>query len=105
MKEFTSAGLEQAINKNPILDLKIQIKAPIVILPYGGKYLGQENVLVVNLGNFNIYTQPRKIDLKKLHQARLEEGLIEKLVKDSYDEFRLDFTNLQVNIYHEYIDK
>lgn len=50
VKQMTSTGLQYAIDKHIRLDLHIDLHAPYVVIPYGGKYTGNEDVLVANLG-------------------------------------------------------
>ncbi|KAJ8973735.1 hypothetical protein NQ317_012874 [Molorchus minor] len=50
VKEMTSTGMAHTIETHARLDINVDLSAPYVIIPYGGKYTGEENVLVLNLG-------------------------------------------------------
>lgn len=96
---MSSLGLQHAIDAHITLDLKIDLQAPYVIVPYGGKYMENENVLVVNLGRVRIYSldRPEKRDVRKMHSEGVsEKEILKQMIAQSYDQFRLELTNLQV---------
>ncbi|KAF2903862.1 hypothetical protein ILUMI_02321 [Ignelater luminosus] len=98
-KEMSATGLQHAIEQHTVLDLKIDLHAPYIIIPYGGKYTGVENVLVINLGCMKISSGDRKdsLDVRHLH-ARGAGGreILEEMIAQSYDKFVLEFTDLQI---------
>lgn len=101
MKEMTATGLQHAIEKHTRLDLDVNLHAPIVIVPYEGKYTGCENVLVANLGNVHVYTldpnRSEMVNVRKLHAEGMEqEEIMRELIQQSYDQFKLDLTDLQI---------
>ncbi|KAJ8953002.1 hypothetical protein NQ318_015363 [Aromia moschata] len=81
-------------------DVDIDFSAPYVIIPYGGKYTGDENVLVVNLGRLKMYSlerQDRGVNLRQLHREGLEQrDIFAQLIEHSYDRFKLELTDLQI---------
>ncbi|CAH2018311.1 unnamed protein product [Acanthoscelides obtectus] len=99
MKEMTTTGLAHAIDKQICLNVNIDIQAPYIIIPYGGKYTGSENVLVANLGHLKIFSFGKRsstADLKRLHEeGKTQTEIMEHLVKHAYD-FKLEFKNLQI---------
>lgn len=96
---MSATGLQYAIQQHTQLDLKIDLHAPYVIIPYGGKYTGVENVLVINLGYMKISSGDRtnSLDIRHLH-ARGAGGreILEEMIAQSYDKFILEFTDLQI---------
>ncbi|CAH1965913.1 unnamed protein product [Acanthoscelides obtectus] len=100
MKEMTTTGLAHAIDKQICLNVNIDIQAPYIIIPYGGKYTGSENVLVANLGHLKIFSFGKRsstADLKRLHEeGKTQTEIMEHLVKHAYDNFKLEFKNLQI---------
>lgn len=92
--------MQYAISQHARLGLDIEFHAPILIIPYNGKYTGNENVMVANLGTFKINTAERVQDasnVKALHdQGIAEDKVIEKMVEQSYDEFAISFSGLQL---------
>lgn len=101
MKEMTATGLQHAIEKHTRLDLDVTLHAPIVIIPYEGRYTGGENILVANLGNVHVYTVDRSrsemVNVRKLHGEGMEqEEIMKELIQRSYDQFKLDLTDLQI---------
>lgn len=100
VSQKTATGLQYAINKQIQLDLNLDFNAPYVIIPYGGKYTGSENVLVVNLGNIKMYSLPRKLDrldVKQLHaQGNTQEEILASITENAYDQFNIELNNMQV---------
>lgn len=96
---MSSTGLQYAIDSHVHLDLKIDLRAPYVIIPYGGKYTENENVLLLNLGNFQMYSmdRPPKKDLRQMYAEGIDEKEIRKqLIAQSYDRFVLKLTCIQI---------
>lgn len=97
---MSATGLQHAIDQHTHLKLNIDLYAPYIIIPYGGKYMDDEHVLVVNLGNVRIHTLDRSMsamDIKKLHAQGIEDKeILKAVIGQSYDQFRLELTNLQI---------
>lgn len=97
---MSSLGLQYAISQHSHLNLEIELHAPLIIVPYGGKYLGVENVLVANLGTFRITTEEKKLsvlDVRKMHNiGTAEKDILKEMINASYDKFILRFTDLQL---------
>lgn len=93
IKQLSATGMQHAISQHSHLDIKISIHAPICLLPYGGKYLGEEHLLIVNLGLITITTEPRKLDIKDIHQLQLkganEEEILKEMIAQTYDEYKV----------------
>lgn len=93
IKEMSATGMQHAISEHNNLDLNISIHAPICILPYGGKYLGQEHLLVINLGLLTIMTESQKSNMKDVRQLHLEGAkeheILEEMIAQSYDEYKV----------------
>lgn len=97
---MTATGLQYAIEKHTSLELKIDLHAPYIIIPYGGKYTGNENVLVFNLGRLRMSTLSRQdyvTNVKALHQAGTKETeILNRMIDQSYDKFKIDLTDIQI---------
>lgn len=93
IKEMSATGLQHAIDQHAHLDLKISIHAPICVLPYQGKYLGNENVLIVNFGLITINTEERKMsvyEVRRMHsQGANEDDILKEMIAQSYDRFKV----------------
>ncbi|XP_044259687.1 vacuolar protein sorting-associated protein 13 isoform X2 [Tribolium madens] len=101
MKEMTSSGLQHAIDTHVHLDLKVDFRAPYIIIPYGGKYTENENVLVVNLGNFKMHSldRPPRRDVRQMYAEGCDEKeILKQLMAQSYDQFALELTRVQILI-------
>lgn len=98
---MSSSGLQYAIDTHVHLDLKIDFRAPYIIIPYGGKYTENENVLVVNLGNFKMQSldRPPRRDLRQMYSEGCDEKeILKQLISQSYDQFALELTHVQILI-------
>ncbi|CAG9815731.1 unnamed protein product [Phaedon cochleariae] len=100
VKEMTSLGLQYAIEKHVAIDLNVDLRAPYVIIPYAGRFDGCENVLVVNLGHLRVYTDGKRsstAEVRRLYeQGRDRKDIFEMMMKSSYDNFKLELTDLQM---------
>ncbi|RZC35600.1 vacuolar protein sorting-associated protein 13A-like, partial [Asbolus verrucosus] len=100
-KEMSSTGLQYAIDTHILLDLRIDLQAPYIIIPYGGKYTENENVLVINLGNLHMYSRnrPVKKDIRKMHAEGIDDKeILKQLIAQSYDEFEVELNSLQIMV-------
>ncbi|XP_031336343.1 vacuolar protein sorting-associated protein 13 isoform X2 [Photinus pyralis] len=97
-KEMSAVGLQHAIEQHNVIDLKIDLCAPYILLPYGGKYTGVENLLVANLGHIRIASLERSdTNVSELHaKGQGGERILEEMITQSYDRFELNFTELQI---------
>lgn len=99
-KEMSATGIQHAIDQHSHLDLKISIHAPICILPYQGKFIGNENLLIINLGLLTVNTEERKMslmDVKRMHsEGAKEDEILKEMIAQSYDQFKITLTELQV---------
>ncbi|KAF5306759.1 hypothetical protein FQA39_LY01517 [Lamprigera yunnana] len=97
-KEISATGLQYAVEKTTVLDLKVDLHAPYVLIPYGGKYTGVENVLIVNLGHMKIFSSDRKAAARSVRelQEKGKDKILKEIIAQSYDQFNLEFTQLQI---------
>lgn len=101
IKEMSSSGLQHAIDSHVHMDIKVDFQAPYIIIPYGGTYTEQENVLVINLGNIKIYSLPRPPykDLRQMYAEGVDEKeILNQLIQQSYDRFKVELNSVQVMI-------
>ncbi|XP_057669487.1 intermembrane lipid transfer protein Vps13 isoform X2 [Diorhabda carinulata] len=100
IKEMSSLGLQYAVEKRPLIDLNIDLQAPLLILPYGGKYTGSENVLLANLGRVKIFSFGQRISSEKVKllsdEGKSKTEILEYMQKNCYDNFKLELTNVQI---------
>lgn len=100
IKEMSSLGLQYAVEKRPLIDLNIDLQAPFLIIPYGGKYTGNENVLLANLGRVKIFSFGKRIsgiEVKLLNEeGKSKSEILELMQRHSYDNFKLELTNVQI---------
>ncbi|CAG9865247.1 unnamed protein product [Phyllotreta striolata] len=100
MKEMSALGLQYTLEKHQVLDIDVDFEAPYLVMPYGGKFTGDENVIVVDLGNIKVKSLGRKADLGEL-RAELFKGLsqdemLNYMQENAYDKFSLEMTRLQI---------
>ncbi|XP_018574731.1 vacuolar protein sorting-associated protein 13 isoform X2 [Anoplophora glabripennis] len=102
VKQMTSTGLQFTIEKRNRLDLYVDLQAPYVIIPHGGKYTGVENVLVANLGRLKMLSSGQRTNInivKQMYQQGLgHEDIFLRLKEHCYDSFVLELTDLQILI-------
>lgn len=99
---MTATGLQYAIDKHIKIDLNIDFHAPYIVIPYGGKYSGVENVLVLNLGRLKVYSfgvRSSIIDVQQLHKEGKDQAYILQFMRENcYDNFMLELMDLQILI-------
>lgn len=99
---MTSTGLQHALEKRIRLDLYVDLQAPYVIIPYGGKYTGIENVLVANLGRLKMVSSGKRTNInivKEMYQQGLGlDDIFLRMKEHCYDSFVLELTDLQILI-------
>ncbi|KAF7282566.1 hypothetical protein GWI33_002356 [Rhynchophorus ferrugineus] len=102
VKQMTSTGLQYAIEQHTRLDLDIVLHAPLIIIPYGGRYEEVQNTLVVDLGTVKVYSSGHRssvMEVRKLYNEGLgQEEIFEKMKIHSYDRFKLELTDLQIMV-------
>lgn len=99
---MTATGIQYAIDKHIKLDINIDLQAPYVIIPYGGKYTGTENVLVLNFGRLNVYSfgvRSSMADVHKLYKEGKDQAYILQFMRENcYDNFMVELNDLQILI-------
>ncbi|XP_028133900.2 intermembrane lipid transfer protein Vps13 isoform X1 [Diabrotica virgifera virgifera] len=99
-KEMSSLGLQYAVEKRPLVDLNVDLQAPILLMPHTGKYTGNENILLVNLGRVKVFSYGRRCtatEVKRLNEEGKTQAEIFAFMKEhSYDNFKLELTNVQI---------
>ncbi|KAF5289221.1 hypothetical protein FQR65_LT00109 [Abscondita terminalis] len=100
IKEMSATGLQHAVEQSAVIDLKVDLHAPYVLIPFGGKYTGVENVLIINLGHMKMTSSDRKNtaqSIRELHaKGTDDEEILQKMMSQSYDQFNLDLSQLQI---------
>ncbi|XP_063230011.1 intermembrane lipid transfer protein Vps13 isoform X2 [Bacillus rossius redtenbacheri] len=99
-REMSATGLQHVIAKSPIMDLKIDLQAPYIIVPRNGFYTGVEDIVVVNLGSLRMWSMPRERVEDAVHEqfvrGRTEEQILEQMISRSYDQFQIELCDIQV---------
>ncbi|XP_033475720.2 intermembrane lipid transfer protein VPS13A isoform X1 [Epinephelus lanceolatus] len=90
-RDRTATGLMYVIETQKILDLKVNLMASYVIIPQTGFYNGTQNILLLDLGHFQMSSQSRK------HLPQLSVGYsnIEDIMSRAYDSFDIQLSSLQ----------
>lgn len=80
------------------MDIKIDLYAPYLILPYGGIYRGAENIIVANLGYLKITSteRPKSTIKEKQLKSDTADDIFKVLMEESYDKFIIELTQLQI---------
>ncbi|XP_076324166.1 LOW QUALITY PROTEIN: intermembrane lipid transfer protein VPS13A-like [Tachypleus tridentatus] len=102
LEEFkyqTSLDLKDVFEQHKTLDLNIDIKPSYIVVPEYGDLKQSQNVLVINLGNFQMQSvqretksSPSRIKFVKKEQAKKEES--ETVMTEAYDKFDIHLQNL-----------
>ncbi|AWP07199.1 putative vacuolar protein sorting-associated protein 13A [Scophthalmus maximus] len=90
-RDRTSTGLMYVIETQKILDLKVNLMASYVIIPQTGFYNGNQNILLLDLGHFQMSSQSRK----HLPQLSVCSSNIEDIMSRAYDSFDIQLSSLQ----------
>ncbi|KAM7018715.1 intermembrane lipid transfer protein VPS13A isoform 2-T2 [Tautogolabrus adspersus] len=90
-RDRTATGLMYVIETQKVLDLKVNLMASYVIIPQTGFYNGTQNILLLDLGHFQMASQSKK------HLPQLSVGScnIEDIMLRAYDTFDVQLTSLQ----------
>nr|XP_033782936.1 vacuolar protein sorting-associated protein 13A isoform X2 [Geotrypetes seraphini] len=91
-REKTSTGLLYIIEKQKILDLKINLMASYIIVPQTGFYVSASSLLILDLGNLKMMSKNRS------HLPQLKVGLssIEEIMARAYDNFDVQLSSMQL---------
>ncbi|XP_049842368.1 LOW QUALITY PROTEIN: intermembrane lipid transfer protein Vps13-like [Schistocerca gregaria] len=101
LKEMSATGLQYAIEKHTVLDLKVDFMASYILIPYSGTYRGNEDLLVLDLGSFTMASITRdpssKQTVQELHsQGTAEEEIMQAILSQSYDKFKIELKDVQI---------
>ncbi|KAG7223425.1 hypothetical protein INR49_015528, partial [Caranx melampygus] len=91
-RDRTATGLMYVIETQKILDLKINLMASYVIVPQTGFYNGTQNILLMDLGHFQMSSQSKK----NLPQLSVGTSNIEDIMLRAYDSFDIQLSSLQL---------
>lgn len=116
LKEMSATGLQHVIEKHAVLDLKVDLMASYVLVPYCGTYTGNEDMLVLDLGSFKMASVTEDPALKQsvheMHsQGTAEEEIMQTILSRSYDKFTIELQDVQILVvlagepWKEVIDK
>ncbi|XP_022255667.1 vacuolar protein sorting-associated protein 13A-like [Limulus polyphemus] len=99
-KDKSALGLQYAIEQHRNLDLNINIKPSYIIIPENGVLEKYSNILVINLGNFQVQTVREMRDLltvKSLVKAgNTDNEILETMMTKAYDKFHISLQNVGV---------
>uniref|UniRef100_A0A3P8WHN6 Vacuolar protein sorting 13 homolog A n=1 Tax=Cynoglossus semilaevis TaxID=244447 RepID=A0A3P8WHN6_CYNSE len=90
-RDRTSTGLMYVIETQKVLDMKVNLKASYVIIPQTGFYNGTQNILLLDLGHFQVSSQSKE----DLPQLSATSSNIEDIISRAYDSFNIQLTSLQ----------
>ncbi|KAK3565709.1 hypothetical protein QTP86_014177 [Hemibagrus guttatus] len=91
-RDRTSTGLMYIIETQKVLDLKINLMASYVIVPQMGYYDPKHNLIILDLGHFQMSSQSRA----NLPQLSVGKNTIEDIMSRAYDSFDVQLTSLQL---------
>uniref|UniRef100_A0A7N6BAV2 Vacuolar protein sorting 13 homolog A n=1 Tax=Anabas testudineus TaxID=64144 RepID=A0A7N6BAV2_ANATE len=86
-RDRTATGLMYVIETQKVLDLKVNLMASYVIIPQTGFYNGTQNILLLDLGHFQVR--------KHLPQLSASSSHIEDIMSRAYDRFDIQLSSLQ----------
>ncbi|XP_041643525.1 vacuolar protein sorting-associated protein 13A isoform X2 [Cheilinus undulatus] len=90
-RDRTATGLMYVIETQKVLDLKVNLMASYVIIPQTGFYNGTQNILLLDLGHFQMSSQSKK----HLPQLSVGSSNIEDIMLRAYDSFDVQLSSLQ----------
>ncbi|KAM3611748.1 uncharacterized protein V6R79_023535 [Siganus canaliculatus] len=90
-RDRTATGLMYVIETQKILDLKVNLMASYVIIPQTGFYSGTQNILLLDLGHFQMSSKSKK----HLPQLSAGSSTIEDIMSRAYDSFDIQLSSLQ----------
>uniref|UniRef100_A0A673CPI7 Vacuolar protein sorting 13 homolog A n=1 Tax=Sphaeramia orbicularis TaxID=375764 RepID=A0A673CPI7_9TELE len=91
-RDRTATGLMYVIETQKVLDLKVNLMASYVIIPQTGFYNATQNIMLLDLGHFQMSSQSKK------HLPQLSAGSsnIEDIMLRAYDSFDVQLSSLQL---------
>jgi vacuolar protein sorting-associated protein 13A/C len=102
IKERSATGLQYAISSHPRMEVDIVFAPSYILVPNGGKYTKNENLLVLSLGKLVLKANPRPMNpksIKLMHdEGANQDQILKELIKQSYDHFQFEIHNIQVLI-------
>ncbi|KAF4519296.1 hypothetical protein B566_EDAN005234 [Ephemera danica] len=106
IREVSATLLQHAIQQQKVLELDIKFAASRLLLPQGGKMIkcGENQcsvpLLVVSLGSLSVHSKPRDPELPSishlLQAGSTEEEVLQEMIAQSYDRFKLSLHDMQV---------
>lgn len=90
-RDRTATGLMYVIETQKTMDLKVNLMASYVIIPQTGYYDSTQNILLLDLGHFQMSSQSRK----DLPQLSVTSSDIQDIISRAYDSFDIQLSNLQ----------
>uniref|UniRef100_A0AAQ5ZIR7 Vacuolar protein sorting 13 homolog A n=1 Tax=Amphiprion ocellaris TaxID=80972 RepID=A0AAQ5ZIR7_AMPOC len=90
-RDRTATGLMYVIETQKVLDLKVNLMASYVIIPQTGFYNGTQNIVLLDLGHFQMSSQSKK----HLPQLSVGSSNIEDIISRAYDSFDIQLSSLQ----------
>ncbi|XP_047447117.1 vacuolar protein sorting-associated protein 13A isoform X3 [Mugil cephalus] len=90
-RDRTATGLMYVIETQKVLDLKVDLMASYVIIPQSGFYNGTQNIMLLDLGHFQMSSQSRK----HLPQLSVCTSNIEDIMSRAYDSYDIHLSSLQ----------
>ncbi|XP_062855375.1 vacuolar protein sorting-associated protein 13A isoform X2 [Trichomycterus rosablanca] len=91
-RDRTSTGLMYVIETQKVLDLKINLMASYVIVPQMGYYTDKHNLIILDLGHFQMSSQNKST----LPQLSVGKNTIEDIMSRAYDSFDVQLSSLQL---------
>uniref|UniRef100_A0A672HME5 Vacuolar protein sorting 13 homolog A n=1 Tax=Salarias fasciatus TaxID=181472 RepID=A0A672HME5_SALFA len=91
-RDRTATGLMYVIETQKVLDLKVNLMASYVIIPQTGFYNGSQNIMLLDLGHFQMSSQSKK----NLPQLSVCSSNIEDIMSRAYDSFDIQLSSLQL---------
>ncbi|KAG8230080.1 hypothetical protein J437_LFUL009199 [Ladona fulva] len=100
IKERSSTGLQHAIDNHKNLDLEINIMSSRILIPENGTLTKDASFLIINLGGLmmkSVAQEKGMVSIKKLARSgATEEDVLKEMFLYSYDQFIIDFRDMQV---------
>uniref|UniRef100_A0A671VJ10 Vacuolar protein sorting 13 homolog A n=1 Tax=Sparus aurata TaxID=8175 RepID=A0A671VJ10_SPAAU len=90
-RDRTATGLMYVIETQKVMDLKVNLMASYVIIPQTGFYNGTQNIVLLDLGHFQMSSQCKK----HLPQLSVGSSNIEDIISRAYDSFDIQLSSLQ----------
>ncbi|KFM65296.1 Vacuolar protein sorting-associated protein 13C, partial [Stegodyphus mimosarum] len=100
LKEMSAFGLQYAIEQHKYLDLKVDMQPVFIIIPEGGVFTDNSQLIVVSLGNFKMDSHkrdPTSPTVKSLVKAgSTEEEVLSTMIDKAYDKFEIGVRNVEI---------